>query len=76
MQTLGPVRDLLQVRDITQVAAKGLTTAQIEQLRQFANQLNPGGVEITHPTTTLEDLFVRIVRDNTAAGQSYTSSDA
>src|SRR3989449_8864643 len=34
MQTLGEVRDLLQVRDITQIEAKGLTPAQSEEVRQ------------------------------------------
>src|ERR1700742_2188010 len=35
MQTLGEVKDLLQVKDITQVQAKGLTVEQIEQFKQF-----------------------------------------
>jgi ABC-2 type transport system ATP-binding protein len=74
MQTLGEVKDLVQVRDITQVQAKGLTPQQIEELRQFVARMG-GGAEITHPTTTLEDVFVRIVKENTKAGQSYTSSD-
>ncbi len=76
MQTLGPVKDLLQVRDITQLSAKGLSAVQVDELRQFIARMGAGSVDVTHPTTTLEDLFVRIVRDNTAAGQSYTSSDA
>src|SRR6266576_4859500 len=35
MQTLGEVRDLLQVRDITQIEARGLSREQIDQVRQF-----------------------------------------
>src|SRR5438874_7472621 len=35
MQTLGNVRDLIQVKDITQVQARGLTPAQVEEVRQF-----------------------------------------
>jgi ABC-2 type transport system ATP-binding protein len=65
MQTLGEVRDLLQVRDITQIEARGLSAAQIEQVRQFMSTMGAGNAAITHPTTTLEDLFIRIVRDNT-----------
>ena len=34
------------------------------------------GAQVTHPTTTLEDLFVKIVRDQTGGSGSYTSSDA
>ena len=64
-QTLGHVQDLLQVRDVTQIQARGLTPAQVEQLRQFLQTLGAHGTEITHPTTTLEDLFIRVVRENT-----------
>src|SRR3954449_9718753 len=35
MQTLGEVRDLLQVKDVTQVQARSLTESQIAELRQF-----------------------------------------
>jgi ABC-2 type transport system ATP-binding protein len=74
MQTLGQVRDLLQVRDITQIQASGLTPAQAEEVRQFLSQMGIKDATITHPTTTLEDLFVRIVRENTPAGQSSVGS--
>jgi ABC-2 type transport system ATP-binding protein len=74
-QTLGHVKDLLQVRDITQIDAKGLTPQQIEELRQYIQRMG-ADAQITHPTTTLEDLFIKIVRDNTGATGSYTSSDA
>jgi ABC-2 type transport system ATP-binding protein len=74
MQTLGDVRDLCQVKDITQIEAKGLSPAQIDEVREFMRRLGAGNAQITHPTTTLEDLFVRIVRENAGAG-SYTSSD-
>lgn len=75
MQTLGQVKDLIQVKDITQIEATGLTPAQVEETRQFMAKMGAGNATVTHPTTTLEDLFVRIVRDNTGAGKSYTSSD-
>lgn len=75
MQTLGHVKDLVQVRDITQVEARGLNPQQIEQLQAFVNQFGAQAA-ITHPTTTLEDLFIKIVRDQTGGTGSYTSSDA
>src|SRR5262249_6089532 len=65
MQTLGQVRDLLQVKDITQIQAKGMTPQQIDELRQFMTRLGVTDTTVTHPTTTLEDLFVRVVRENT-----------
>ncbi|HEX2973504.1 MAG TPA: ABC transporter ATP-binding protein [Tepidisphaeraceae bacterium] len=63
-QTLGRVKDLLQVRDITDIRAKGMSPEQITQVREFLGRLGATEASITHPTTTLEDLFVRIVREN------------
>jgi ABC-2 type transport system ATP-binding protein len=71
---VAPVRDVLQVRGITQVEAKGLDDNQIEELRQFIARMGANGTTISHPTTTLEDLFLRIVRENTPAGQSSVGS--
>lgn len=80
MQTLGHVKDLLQVKDITQIDARGMTELQITQLRSYLATIGINDTTITHPTTTLEDLFMRIVRDNTAAGgdgalAGYTGSN-
>ena len=75
MMELGHVKDLLQVRDITQVQARGLSDSQIEELKQFLARMGVNNAQVTHPTTTLEDLFMRIVRDNVGEGKAYTSSD-
>ncbi len=78
MQTLGHVEDLLQVRDITNIETRGMSPAQIEELRQTLTRMGVTGTKITHPTTTLEDLFMRIVRENTGNGSgpigAYTGS--
>src|SRR5438552_4307958 len=74
MMELGHVRDLLQVKDVTQIEARGLTPQQIEETRRFMNQLGAADARITHPTTTLEELFIRIVKENTPQSGSYTSS--
>src|SRR6266487_1765294 len=42
MQTLGDVRDLLQVKDITQIEAKGLSGEQINEVRQFMSRMGAG----------------------------------
>jgi len=68
MQTLGDVKDLIQVKDITQFQVRGLSDEKIAQVRQFLSQLGVGDATITHPTTTLEDLFMRIVRENSGNG--------
>jgi ABC-2 type transport system ATP-binding protein len=70
MQTLGQVRDLLQVKDITQIQARGMTPQQIEEMRQCLAKMGVSDATVTHPTTTLEDLFVRVVRENTGGDQS------
>lgn len=75
MQTLGDVKDLCQVKDITQVEATGLDQQQIAELRAFMERLGRPGTRITHPTTTLEDLFIRIVDEQTPKNQSYISSN-
>lgn len=76
MQTLGQVKDLLQVKDITQIQTRGMNDTQMAEVKQFLGQMGVNNAEFTHPTTTLEDLFMRIVRENTPAGTNaaYTGS--
>ncbi len=64
MQTLGLVKDLLQVRDITDIQLKGASEQHIAQIKEFLQNIGAPNAAFTHPTTTLEDLFVRIVREN------------
>ncbi len=72
MQTIGQVRDLLQVRDVTQFQVQGMSPAQVQEIRDFLSRIGANQTAITHPTTTLEDLFVRIVRENTVGSASKT----
>ncbi len=77
MQTIGQVKDLLQVKGITQIEGRNMTDTQIAELRQMMNGMGLTDTTITHPTTTLEDLFMRIIRENTGSnGQpvTYTGS--
>ena len=71
---IAPVKDVLQVRDVSTVEARGMNEQQIEQLRAFIQQMGVSDAQITHPTTTLEDLFMRIVRENTRPGESTVGS--
>lgn len=71
---IAPVRDVLQVRDVTQISTAGLNDSQVREVQQFLTRLGAKDPQITHPSTTLEDLFVRIVRENTPGDGSYTSS--
>lgn len=65
-QTLGFVKDLLEVRDVTQIQLTGATPEQVQAMRDFAGRLGIGTMDISHPTTTLEDLFVRIIRNRSS----------
>ena len=74
MQTIGQVKDLLQVKDVTQIQTRGMNDLQIGEIRAFLQRMGVNDAVVTHPTTTLEDLFIRIVRENTATGQSSVGS--
>src|SRR5438034_7455528 len=54
MMELGAVKDLLQVKDVTQISTKGLNNGQVEELQRLLKQIGANEVSITHPTTTLE----------------------
>ncbi len=68
MQTLGQVKDLIQVKDITQIQARGLDAEKVREIQEFLTRIGVGESTITHPTTTLEDLFMRVVRENSGNG--------
>ena len=62
LRELGLVRDLLTVRDVFQVRAKGASEAACEAMVAAARQAGAEVVAAEHPTTTLEDLFLRVVK--------------
>jgi ABC-2 type transport system ATP-binding protein len=74
MQTIGNVRDLLQVKDVTQIQTRTMNEQQMAEVKAFLTRIGVNDSLITHPTTTLEDLFIRIVRENTVTGQSSVGS--
>jgi ABC-2 type transport system ATP-binding protein len=74
MQTIGQVRDLLQVKDVTQIQTPSMNDQQIVEVKAFLSRMGINDTVVTHPTTTLEELFIRIVRENTAGGQSSVGS--
>lgn len=69
MQTLGHVKDLIELKDVTNISTKGLTESQVSELRQWLDRNGATETAVTHPTTTLEDLFIRVVRENTPAAR-------
>jgi ABC-2 type transport system ATP-binding protein len=66
LKELGRVDDLLTVQDVTQIHAKQLSEACKEEIRQVIAKHGGQVVTMDNPTTRLEDLFLRIVRDSEA----------
>ena len=66
LKELGRVDALLTQADVTQIRAKRLPDNCIEEIRQVIARHNGELLSVEHPTTTLEELFLSIVRDSEA----------
>lgn len=66
LQELGRVDSLLKVRDVTEVRASGLDEACQAEIRQVIERHGGQVQSIGNPTTTLEDLFLHIIRESEA----------
>ncbi|HBE69522.1 MAG TPA: multidrug ABC transporter ATP-binding protein [Planctomycetaceae bacterium] len=64
LRELGRVENLLKVRDVTEVHAKGLSDDTKSKIADLIR--NDGGevVSIDNPTTSMEELFLDIVQDD------------
>jgi ABC-2 type transport system ATP-binding protein len=63
LKELGRVEDLLRVTDVTQIRAQGLPAAAYDEIRDVLVRHGGSSIEIGNPTSTLEDLFLEVVRD-------------
>ena len=66
LKELGRVDELLRVTDITQIRSAGLPEAAQAEIRAVIDRHGGTDIEIGSPTTTLEDLFLEVVRDTEA----------
>ena len=66
LKELGRVDDLLTMKDVTQIRARRLNDACQEEIRQCIERHNGELLAVEHPTSTLEELFLEIVRDSEA----------
>jgi ABC-2 type transport system ATP-binding protein len=66
LKELGRVDSLLKLRGETEIRAKGLSTEAQAEIRAVIERHNGALVTMDNPTTTLEDLFLSIVRDSEA----------
>ncbi|NLY02463.1 MAG: ABC transporter ATP-binding protein [Rhodopirellula sp.] len=66
LKELGRVDSLLKVRDVTEIRTTTLSSAAQEELKELVRR-HGGEVQfIGNPTTTLEDLFLHIIRESEA----------
>jgi ABC-2 type transport system ATP-binding protein len=73
LKELGRVDDLLTVQDVTQIQARGLTPEAEEEIREVIERHNGELVTMENPTSTLEDLFLKIVRESDASSTAETT---
>jgi ABC-2 type transport system ATP-binding protein len=66
LKELGRVDELLTVQDVTQFRAKGLSKAAEDEIRAVIARHGGETLAVEHPTMSLEELFLNIVRDSEA----------
>jgi ABC-2 type transport system ATP-binding protein len=66
LKELGRVDSLLKVRDVTQIHASGLSPEAVAELRAVLERHGSKDAVVENPTTTLEELFLEIVKDSEA----------
>ncbi len=66
LKELGRVDSLVKVRDETEIRAKGLSEAAQKEIAEVIERHGGETLSIGNPTTTLEELFVRIIRESQA----------
>ncbi len=64
MKEMGRVDNLLKVRDVTEIRAAGLSAIAQEEIRQVIERNNGHVLNMGNPTTTLEELFLKIIRES------------
>jgi ABC-2 type transport system ATP-binding protein len=66
LQQLGRVDSLLKVRDVTEIRTSSLSKEAEEEIRQVVARHQGTVLSIDNPTTTLEELFVRVIEESEA----------
>lgn len=66
LKELGKVSDLLTVQDVTQFRTRRLSPAAEEEIRQIIARHGGELVGMDHPTLSLEELFLNIVKESEA----------
>ncbi len=66
LKEMGRVDSLLTMQDVTQIRGRGLTEACQSEIRDVIERHQGDLLGMENPTTTLEELFLEIVRDSEA----------
>ncbi|MCG2683641.1 MAG: ABC transporter ATP-binding protein [Planctomycetales bacterium] len=64
LKEMGRVDSLLKVQDVTEIRVAGLSAIGQEEVKQAIERNNGHVLNIGNPTTTLEDLFLKIIRES------------
>lgn len=64
LKEMGRVDDLLAVQDVTEIRVRGLSASAEAEIRRVVEQDGAALEGIGRPSVTLEELFVRIVRES------------
>jgi ABC-2 type transport system ATP-binding protein len=64
LKEMGRVDQLLTVGDVTQIQTTNLSDEAKEEIRQVVSRHGGKILEMSNPTSTLEDLFLNIVRES------------
>ena len=64
LKELGRVDELLKVQEMTEIQVKGIPESAEEEIRQVIAKHGGELLSMERPSTTLEELFLRIVRDS------------
>ena len=66
LKELGRVDQLLKVKDVTQIQARGLSKEAEEEIRSVIAKDGGDLISMENPTSTLDELFLSIVRESEA----------
>jgi ABC-2 type transport system ATP-binding protein len=66
LKELGRVDSLLKVKDVTQIRAQNLSPEAEAEIRAVLEKHHAQNAHVENPTTTLEELFLNIVRESEA----------
>lgn len=77
LKVYGRVQDLLKEQEITQIMSSRLSEQAIKEVEAVLSKHGAKNVVVDHPTTNLEDLFIKTVRESAARpGQRYVPPGA